>query len=103
MGVDYFDCEGCGESTSDCDCWHPCSNCGNAFCCDCFDYSKIKFLDSDTEAYQIAEVQACPVCSLRIVTDADLLKWALKKIGYTRAKAEGEFRKTRNAKRRGKR
>ena len=35
MGVDWFDCDHCGESWNDCCEYYSCNNCGRQFCTEC--------------------------------------------------------------------
>ena len=97
-----FDCESCGKLTYGNGAYHACSGCGNAFCLDCFSNTALKYMDPEEPAYREEEIKQCPICSKRIVTDSDLLKWALNKLGIKRSKAEQEYRRARHASRKGK-
>src|ERR1700712_889579 len=98
MGVSFYPCASCNQTFTTSGDFHSCDSCGLMFCVNCFDDEGFKWLDEDTKQYEEAKLKACPICSQRIVTDSDLLKFVLKKLDMTRAKAEAEFRRTRNAK-----
>ncbi len=75
MGVDFFDCDECGESICDCGSWWSCEECGHRLCEDC--ESKIVGEDEDGE-------DICPFCERQTATDFQLLEYALGKLELTR-------------------
>lgn len=79
MGVEFFDCPACGESVCDAD-YNSCNFCKTWFCTDCHRGGRRK--------------RDCPVCSLKVITDAALLEYILKREGWDRAVVEEEYRES---------
>lgn len=109
MSVDFFDCDSCGESVCECGPYVRCEGCDNKFCTTCHKGKGLREDDLDGEDTPssttddegnpdlsdeevVAKVEACPVCSLRMVTDSQLVSFLLKKLGWSRKKGEKEYR-----------
>ena len=95
MGVDFFDCTICKKSVCECGPYEYCDSCGNQFCTGCFDApSRRDFpdtIDGENEYYE-EKSRCCPVCSKVVILDSDLLELVLKKLEWSREKAEEEYR-----------
>jgi hypothetical protein len=86
MGVDFFNCDICGEIFSDCEHWGCCYPCGSTLCGDCY--------DSASEKYKAegGELLACQICSKDIISDLEVLNFTLKKFNINRKDIEDEIR-----------
>ena len=81
MGVDFFPCDGCGESICDCGSYTRCG-CGRRWCDD--DCAvKTDHYDSETDT--------CKFCRDEDVEDYILQPFLLKKLGWTREEAVAKF------------
>ena len=86
MGVDYYDCEYCGESVADCsDGFCSCEDCGRKFCSDeCVGVERDEDLGYHT---------SCRFCSGKDATESQLLKFALVKLNLTEAELKEMYLK----------
>lgn len=100
MGVDWYPCAVCNETFPDCGPHGNCEICGSMFCrqCDPGRIHEEDYVDddgnTDSKALDQARLDACPLCSKQVVTDESLVSFLLDKLGWSRKKAEKEYRKT---------
>jgi DNA-directed RNA polymerase subunit RPC12/RpoP len=76
MGVDFYVCQSCGDTFPDCGPYWSCEECGNHICSRC----EKTIIKRDEET----ETDICPFCTNEILSDYELLEFALKKLGMTR-------------------
>ena len=88
MGVDYYDCEACGEIYCDCGPCGYCDGCDAMLCIDCYDKSVEKY-GKDEEHDHLLK---CVLCQKDVITDATLVPFLLSLAGMTREQAENEIR-----------
>jgi hypothetical protein len=104
MGVDFFVCAACEDTVCDCGPYTSCCGCDGRFCVGCHpgpglsedDVGRDGKIACDPEEAR-RKLEACPLCSLREVNTHALLYFLLRKLGWDREEAEGEFRKSRRA------
>jgi Zinc finger, C3HC4 type (RING finger) len=83
VGVEFFDCDLCGDTICDAGSWFACDDCNHVMCEEC----EFKHSNEDGEV-------ACPFCSKEEATDSDLLEFALLKLGMTRHGLLKEYQET---------
>lgn len=104
MSVDFFDCIVCGRSVCECGPFVCCEICEYKFCTDCYpdsvDEADFTTRDQSNGSLEVnesglerARKQACPLCSLKVITDDMLVYFLLGKCKMTRKQAEKAFRK----------
>ncbi len=84
MGVDFYACDRCHETFPDCGPYAICNECSNRLCDYCMNELKIYNHSMDEE---------CPFCRKDVLTDLDLLNYALNKLNLTKEQLEEEYRK----------
>lgn len=77
MGVEFFLCDGCGESICDCGSFWRCEDCSHRLCDDCRNAAHY-----DEEDY--GDEWMCPFCIKDMATDSDLLAFLLNTMQKTR-------------------
>ena len=75
MGVDFFNCEDCGQIIPDCGMYDICSGCGLHFCDSCGGI----------------EDDSCIVCRYDVISDSQILHYVLKH--YLKKKKHSELEK----------
>jgi len=97
MGVDFYSCKECGETFPDCGEYFTCKGCYKHFCdgkCAGAKPLTAEFKDScecgDFDAGECS-CELCSYCLGEKVTDADLLKYALKSLKLTRDELAAKF------------
>lgn len=119
MSVDFFDCTVCGTSVCECGDYEFCEICEYKFCTECYpnrvheaDFIKRPALEPEQRIQDVdgkfqlngereidhsglerARKDACPLCSLKVITDEMLVYFLLGKCKMTRKQAEKAFRK----------
>jgi len=88
MGVDFMNCNNCLEIMSDCGMYAYCEDCGYYLCEPCMEKFK---LNSDMFSIEDAEDRQCPFCDKVVVTDSQLLEFALEKLGLTLEALTSEY------------
>ena len=90
MSVDFYPCSKCGEVFCDVGTYSRCETCGEMLCEDCGDEMGI----SGGMAHEAGEYDyaICPFCSDEIITDEELLGFALKLLGIKRKALEKKYR-----------
>jgi hypothetical protein len=78
MGVSFHKCKNCGDTVCDCGPFWICEKCGEVLCDGC--------------RLELDASEKCPFCTLKVITDKQLLKFALKKLNATRKELEAELR-----------
>ena len=86
MGVDFIDCDECGDIFNDCGDYAVCQTCGLYLCSECKKKRKIEQMadlrtltDEDNTGWT-----QCPFCAHEIVKDDVLLVWALRELSVTK-------------------
>lgn len=93
MGVDWFPCDNCDETFPDAGPYALCEDCSGKLCCKCMKKLSIRdTMVAKIENYDPDEYSQCPFCSREIITNADLLTYALNRLGKTRKELEQELR-----------
>lgn len=83
MGVDFFECDECGETICDAGPYWTCDECRHHLCEDC--EGKLVIEDGETGD------AVCPFCERQTATDFQLLEYALGKLGLTRDQLFEEY------------
>lgn len=97
MGVDFITCKLCKYNFPDCGDYARCGVCETYFCSSCGDeYSFVSEDDlyeneKDPEGHPLPE-NTCPFCTKSVITDKEVLEFALAKLGATRKELEAEIR-----------
>lgn len=96
MGVDWYACPSCEETYPDCGHHGTCISCEQTYCGGCFDEFAEKYglIDEDHERYSwYGEVlRECDHCNGTIVSDSDLLAFALSKLDQEKEDLLAEYR-----------
>lgn len=94
MGVDFYVCSECESTFPDCGEYKYCYFCNKKFGPCCMDKYNILGEGDLTEEGEIpeGETNGCPFCSMAIVSDEDLLEFALERLGVDRKTLEADYR-----------
>lgn len=93
MPEECFDiCECCGNSFYD-DYVYSCAECGRSICADCAVGSREEMMKDAVNEDDELDPKFCPFCNGEIIDKADLLEFALQKLGMTERELETEYRK----------
>lgn len=88
MGVDFFSCDGCGESICDCGSYIKCRKCEHRWCdltCAIKNGGYKYNDDEDDDDYDDDyEEQSCKFCRKEEAEDSDLLNFLIKKYKLNR-------------------
>jgi len=82
MGVEWINCDKCGDIFCDCGEYDYCENCDMYFCISCSDKLNRSYFSEDG-----SYLEKCSFCQGEDITDAELLKFLLKKCGVTKREA----------------
>lgn len=88
MGVSFYTCEACNRTFPDCRAHFQCYSCSSLFCSDECGGKQV-YRESPPE-YE--ELTNCIFCRMEVVTDRDLLQFALKRLNLTRDQAVELYR-----------
>lgn len=83
MGVDFYPCDDCGETFPDCGVYFWCEDCSNKLCEECMRRHKAGDRYDEYTGRE-KEHPYCPFCDGDVVSDADLLEFAIHLTGLTR-------------------
>lgn len=85
MGVDFFPCDGCGESICDCGSYIKCRKCEHRWCELSCAIKNGGYKDEDDEDDEYDEYeQSCKFCRQEEAEDSDLLNFLIKKYKLNR-------------------
>jgi len=96
MGIDYYACDNCGDTFPDCGPYTHCEDCYRYLCSPCSDKMEIgsyRMSKNGQDDYdEDDEHGICPYCSGAIVTEEQLLEYALEKLGMGQDELEKELK-----------
>ncbi|TPG88133.1 hypothetical protein EEL32_10235 [Brevibacillus laterosporus] len=96
MGVDWRVCPHCGDTYSDCGRYGTCSNCESSYCGSCFgDFVQVYgLIDESHERFKLfgESLPECDHCNGKIISDDEILAFALSKLGIDRDTLIEEYR-----------
>lgn len=82
MGVDFYTCDDCHDTFPDCGSYFGCDYCNNMLCDECARKHKAGFY-ADFEDGDDGSDGHCPFCEGEVVSDDDLLSFAMLRMGVT--------------------
>lgn len=89
MGVDFSTCDSCDEVFCECGPYAVCEDCGSYLCESCREEFEVGHnMSADSEHVE----DVCPFCSKEVVTDRELLAFALVELSTSRHDLEQEYR-----------
>lgn len=99
MGVDFFPCDYCEDTICDAGDFVSCNECGRSWCDErCGAHGGLKFqrcddceTDDEAEECGCLEEAVCGYCRKEMVTDYDLLNYALKGLDMSRDELADEY------------
>ena len=98
MGVDYYNCEICGDIFADAGHYGHCGKCEATLCGHCYDEMQMKngMLGEDhprADWFGEEAPNCCDKCDGSVIDEGAFTSFLLKKLGKTREELEEEFRK----------
>lgn len=91
MGVDFLICKLCHSTFPDCGDYRRCADCWSKFCMACGRDFILASEDADEDEAR-TEPTNCPICTLVVVPDGELLTHAIALLGTTREALADQYR-----------
>lgn len=93
MGVDFSNCDACDEVFCKCDSYSVCDDCGSYLCGSCMEEFEVHHHMAAEPSGEYDE-DKCPFCSKQVITDTELLEFALTELKTNKDKLTEKYRQT---------